>query len=36
VPTPLNERLCELAAEAAREHRAPGSISADELLAATA
>jgi 2-dehydropantoate 2-reductase len=36
VPTPLNERLCELAAAAAREHRAPGSLSADELLVATA
>jgi 2-dehydropantoate 2-reductase len=34
VPTPLNERLCALAAEAARERRAPGSLSAEELLVA--
>jgi 2-dehydropantoate 2-reductase len=32
VPTPLNERLCELAAEAARERRAPGTLSADDVL----
>src|SRR6201994_2849209 len=32
VPTPLNERLCELAAVAARERRAPGTLSADDVL----
>lgn len=33
VPTPVNSALQELAAEAARERRAPGSMSMDELLA---
>jgi 2-dehydropantoate 2-reductase len=33
VPTPLNERLCELAAMAARERRAPGTLSAEDALA---
>ncbi len=33
VPTPLNERLCALAATAARERWAPGSLSADDVLA---
>jgi 2-dehydropantoate 2-reductase len=32
VPTPLNERLCRLAAAAARERRAPGTLSADDIL----
>jgi 2-dehydropantoate 2-reductase len=36
VPTPLNERLCRLAAEAARERRAPRTLSADEVLAVPA
>jgi 2-dehydropantoate 2-reductase len=36
VPTPLNERVCELAAAAARERRAPGTLSADDVLAVTA
>ncbi len=36
VPTPLNERLCELAAAAARERRAPGTLSADDVLAVSA
>jgi 2-dehydropantoate 2-reductase len=35
VPTPLNERLCALAAEAARERRAPGTLSAEAALAVT-
>jgi 2-dehydropantoate 2-reductase len=33
VATPLNERLCALAAAAARERRAPGTLSADDVLA---
>ena len=33
VATPLNERLCGLAAEAARDRLAPGSLSADDALA---
>jgi 2-dehydropantoate 2-reductase len=33
VPTPVNAQLCRLAAEAARERRAPGTLSADEVLA---
>jgi len=33
VPTPVNSALQELAAEAARERRAPGSMAMDELLA---
>lgn len=36
VPTPINERLCELAARAARAGRAPGSLSADDVLAVRA
>jgi 2-dehydropantoate 2-reductase len=36
VPTPINQRLCELAATAARERRAPGTLSADEALAVPA
>jgi 2-dehydropantoate 2-reductase len=36
VPTPLNARLCELAAEAGRAHRAPQSLSADDVLAVRA
>jgi 2-dehydropantoate 2-reductase len=36
VPTPLNERLCKLAATAARERRAPGTLSADDMLAVPA
>ena len=36
VPTPLNERLCELAATAARERREPGTLSADDVLAVSA
>ena len=36
VPTPLNERLCELAAAAARERREPGTLSADDVLAVPA
>jgi 2-dehydropantoate 2-reductase len=36
VPTPFNERLCELAAMAARERRAPGTLSADDALAVAA
>jgi 2-dehydropantoate 2-reductase len=36
VPTPVNERVCQLAAAAARDRRAPGSLSADEALAVTA
>jgi 2-dehydropantoate 2-reductase len=32
VPTPLNQRLCQLAATAARERRAPGTLSADDVL----
>jgi len=36
VPTPVNERLCALAAEAAHDRRAPGSASVGELLAVTA
>jgi 2-dehydropantoate 2-reductase len=36
VPTPLNERLCRLAAEAAHARRAPGTLSADEALAVPA
>ncbi|HYZ80467.1 MAG TPA: 2-dehydropantoate 2-reductase [Solirubrobacteraceae bacterium] len=33
VPTPLNERLCALAAAAARDRIAPGTLSAGDLLA---
>ncbi len=36
VPTPLNVRLCALAAAAARERRAPGSLSAEDALAVPA
>jgi 2-dehydropantoate 2-reductase len=36
VPTPLNERLCALAAAAARDGRAPQSLSADDVLAVRA
>jgi 2-dehydropantoate 2-reductase len=36
VPTPLNERLCVLAAAAARERRAPGTMSAGDALAVPA
>ncbi|HEX3691178.1 MAG TPA: 2-dehydropantoate 2-reductase [Solirubrobacteraceae bacterium] len=36
VPTPINQRLCELAAEAARQRRAPGTLSADDVLAVPA
>jgi 2-dehydropantoate 2-reductase len=36
VPTPLNERLCEIAAAAARERRAPGTLSPDTLLGVAA
>jgi 2-dehydropantoate 2-reductase len=36
VPTPVNERLCALAAEAARDRRPPASLSADEALAVIA
>ena len=36
VPTPLNERLCELAAAAARERREPGTLSAEDVLAVPA
>lgn len=36
VPTPFNAQLCRLAAEAARERRAPGTLSADEVLAVPA
>ena len=36
VPTPLNERLCQVAAAAARERRAPGTLSADEMLGVAA
>ncbi len=36
VPTPLNQRLCALAATAARERRAPGTLSADDALAVPA
>jgi 2-dehydropantoate 2-reductase len=36
VPTPLNRRLCELAGAAARERSAPGTLSADDVLAVTA
>jgi 2-dehydropantoate 2-reductase len=36
VPTPLNERLCELAAMAARDRRAPGTLSADDALGVAA
>jgi 2-dehydropantoate 2-reductase len=36
VPTPLNARLCELAAAAARERRAPGTLSAEDALAVAA
>ena len=36
VPTPLNERLCQVAATAARERRAPGTLSADEMLGVAA
>jgi 2-dehydropantoate 2-reductase len=36
VPTPFNERLCELAAMAARERRAPGTMSADDALGVAA
>jgi 2-dehydropantoate 2-reductase len=36
VPTPVNERLCELAAAAARERRAPGTLSADDVPAVPA
>ena len=34
VPTPINERLCALAAGAARQGLAPGTLSVDEVLAA--
>jgi 2-dehydropantoate 2-reductase len=34
VPTPINARLQDLAERMAREHRPPGSLSADELRAA--
>ncbi|MGH2894135.1 MAG: ketopantoate reductase family protein [Solirubrobacteraceae bacterium] len=36
VATPLNQRLCELAAEAARDRLAPGGLSADDALAVPA
>jgi 2-dehydropantoate 2-reductase len=36
VPTPVNQRLCELAATAARERRAPGTLSADDVMAVPA
>ena len=36
VPTPINQRLCELAATAARERRPPGTLSADDALAVPA
>jgi 2-dehydropantoate 2-reductase len=36
VPTPVNERLCALAASAARERLAPGTLSVDEVLAVRA
>lgn len=36
VPTPLNERMCRLAAEAALQGRAPGTLSADDVLAVPA
>jgi len=36
VPTPVNERLCALAARAARERLAPGTLSVDEVLAVRA
>jgi 2-dehydropantoate 2-reductase len=36
VPTPINARLCALAAGAARDGRAPGSLSADDVLAVRA
>jgi 2-dehydropantoate 2-reductase len=36
VPTPLNERLCELAAAAALQRRGPGILSADDVLAVSA
>ena len=36
VATPINERLCALAAGAARDGRAPGSVCADDVLAVRA
>lgn len=36
VPTPLNQRMCRLAAEAALQGRAPGTLSADDVLAVPA
>jgi 2-dehydropantoate 2-reductase len=36
VPTPLNERLCQLAAAAARDRLAPGTLSAEDALAVPA
>jgi 2-dehydropantoate 2-reductase len=36
VPTPLNARVCELAAAAARERRAPGTLSAEDALTVAA
>jgi 2-dehydropantoate 2-reductase len=36
VPTPINEQLCALAAGAARDGRAPGSLSAEDVLAVRA
>jgi len=36
VPTPLNERMCRLAAEAALQGRAPGTLSADDVVAVPA
>jgi 2-dehydropantoate 2-reductase len=32
VPAPLNARLCDVAAAAARQRRAPGTLSADDVL----
>jgi 2-dehydropantoate 2-reductase len=34
IPTPTNELLQRRASQAARDHTAPGTVSADELLAA--
>jgi 2-dehydropantoate 2-reductase len=36
VPTPVNERLCELASRAARDRAAPESIAPEDVLAVTA
>ena len=36
VPTPINARLCALAARAARDGSVPGSLSADDVLAVRA